>query len=341
MLPIQVASDGILKNSSIYYKYECDSYNNLVWNNVMVLTMKSNKDSHRYKNDEPQLILRKILQDRKINSKKFKELLSNTLIRQNIELSEIQLGYMISRISRQICGNLIIKYDQFRFIIEDVLKESIPDDPKLIRSLKCSKLLHNLIGLKFGKLNVINHDGNSKSNSGNYWICQCDCGNICSINGKYLKAGDTKSCGCLVTDILIKRNTTHDKSNTREYHAWSNMRRRCYDVKNKHYDNYGGRGIIVCDRWRHSFENFYEDMGDCPEGMTLDRINNDGLYCKENCKWSTRIDQNNNTRVNLKFDDGTSVNQLINDNNLNYEKVRLLYHKGFNKCDILIKCKQH
>jgi hypothetical protein len=81
--------------------------------------------------------------------------------------------------------------------------------------------------------------------------------------------------------------------------VWQNMIRRCYEPNKKDYKNYGGRGIGVCSRWLESFENFYVDMGDCPEGMTLDRKNNDGNYCKENCRWATKIEQMNNKRSNV------------------------------------------
>jgi hypothetical protein len=89
----------------------------------------------------------------------------------------------------------------------------------------------------------------------------------------------------------------HGKCGTRTYVRWTAMKQRCYDLNFKQYDDYGGRGITVCDRWNYSFENFLEDMGECPEGLTLDRIDNDGNYEPGNCRWITRQEQNLNKRA--------------------------------------------
>ena len=93
--------------------------------------------------------------------------------------------------------------------------------------------------------------------------------------------------------------TTHGLSRTPEYNAWIDMKQRCFNPNHQHYLHYGGRGITVCDRWKNSFEDFLADMGSRPTAKhSLDRIDNDGDYCPENCKWSTKAEQQNNRRNN-------------------------------------------
>lgn len=127
------------------------------------------------------------------------------------------------------------------------------------------------------------------------WNVKCDCGNEFVILGHRLKNGSIKSCGCIRKKNTLLRNTTHNLTGTPSYYTWSGMIQRCTNVKSKHYKDYGGRGITVCDKWL-KFEGFFEDMGERPNGLTLDRKDNDGNYCKENCRWSTKEEQSNNSR---------------------------------------------
>jgi len=161
------------------------------------------------------------------------------------------------------------------------------------------KKICDLTGQKFGRLTAISHS-HSEPKIGAYWNCVCSCGNKKIVPASLLKGKNTKSCGCLKLEASSrtgKGNKKHGKTNSPTYRSWHSMLTRCCNANHAAYTRYAGRGITVCERWMR-FENFLEDMGDRPKGTSLDRIDNGGSYCKDNCRWSKPIIQNNNSRAN-------------------------------------------
>jgi hypothetical protein len=154
-----------------------------------------------------------------------------------------------------------------------------------------------IVGKRFARLVVLDDSGVGKDRR---IFCRCDCGNEKSIIANHVRTGRIRSCGCLQREIAILSNTIHGHNRigqrTSEYRIWYAMKDRTLNPKSPAWDDYGGRGITVCDRWRDSFEAFLADMGPRPSGLTLDRKNNDGNYEPGNCRWATWAEQNNNRR---------------------------------------------
>lgn len=173
----------------------------------------------------------------------------------------------------------------------------------VLRLLGGVNMIRDLSGLRFGKLVAINVDHIKKCKGGSrvYWKCKCDCGNYKIVRNDCLTSGNTRSCGCMNTVDKQKPDSNRKHKLYRVY--WS-MKQRCFDEKSNHYDRYGGRGITMCEEWKNSYDEFYtwSIKNGYSEGLTIDRINNDGNYEPDNCRWITQAEQLNNISRNRNYE---------------------------------------
>jgi len=176
----------------------------------------------------------------------------------------------------------------------------------------------DLTGQRFNRLTAIKQTNKSKTGKLK-WLCQCDCGNTIEAISSNLKNGQTNSCGCYHKDQTSNASRTHGQSKIPEYKIWKSMTQRCFNSNQSMYNYYGGRGILICDRWL-IFENFIKDMGLRPSTKHgIERQNNDGNYEPANCKWATPKQQANNRRSNylVTYQDKTqTLTQWCNELNI-------------------------
>jgi hypothetical protein len=157
----------------------------------------------------------------------------------------------------------------------------------------------DISGMIFSRWTVLRRGERTKHGTWD-WICRCECGTERSVNGQSLRTGRSKSCGCFHKEVMLKANVTHGMTHTKVHRIWGAIKGRCHNQNNAAYQYYGGRGIVMCERWQNSFAEFYADMGDPPsDDASIDRINNSGNYEPGNCTWSTRHQQMRNTRRNI------------------------------------------
>lgn len=181
------------------------------------------------------------------------------------------------------CGNI-------RKYTSNILKSGI-------KSCGCQQFKgrpKDITGKKKNMLTAIESTGRKSGNGDYIWKFQCDCGNTTETTIGRFNSNHTKSCGCKMKDIWLGRDEYHGGSKTKTYKSWMKMLERCYDPSSVSYDEYGERGILVCEEWKNSYKNFLKDMGERPEGCTLDRIDNTKGYFKENCRWATHQQQARN-----------------------------------------------
>ena len=198
-----------------------------------------------------------------------------------------------------------------------------------------------LIGNKVGRLTVLSNIG--LINGTQRWECLCDCGvYVQRRTESFKRMGDQNSCGCLSNPKRVKHCTKHGLHKSAEYTAYNNMKDRCGNPKNKEFHRYGARGITVCQRWLDSFENFLEDVGMRPDkDLSLDRINNDLGYFKDNCRWATRVEQANNFRRNRYFfHDGTKDTMANHCRKTGVKKSAILHRvkSGLSYEDAFLEC---
>lgn len=180
--------------------------------------------------------------------------------------------------------------------------------------------------MKYGKLSIIENSdfrkpvGKTKINR-LFCKAKCECGKVIVVSKSHLNSGHTKSCGCFAKQRQKETFQTHGQTGSSAYSSWSAMKTRCLNKNIKEYHCYGGRGITISKEWQ-KFENFYRDMGDRPKGMTLDRIDNNKGYSKENCRWATYKEQANNTRRNHMV--------TVNGEKMNTLQASILYNINLN-----------
>ena len=202
--------------------------------------------------------------------------------------------------------------------------------------------MQNLIGLKFGRLTVINfhhsvpryYPNGSLRGHRHYWSCLCECGNYKIVEQYQLTSGNTQSCGCLAKERAKTNFVKHNLTNHRLYNIYAHIKQRCNKPDCKEYKNYGGRGIKLCYEWNIDFLNFYNWSinNGYADNLTIDRIDVNGNYEPSNCRWVSYKVQNNNKRNNFLvtiYNRTQTLSEWCDEKNLNYSKIQSRLKRGW------------
>lgn len=184
-------------------------------------------------------------------------------------------------------------------------------------------------GQEFGRLTVITWIPTHHRRP--HWLCQCSCGERTIVCVDRLKTGKTKSCGCLRKEPYALK---HGDNGSRLYSIWANMKKRCYQVNAINYANYGGRGIVLCNEWRDDYRAFkaWSLANGYEEGLSIDRIDNNGIYCPENCRWVTRVENNRNrrnTRMIVVHGERMALSVAAKKYGISYGRLKFRIYQGY------------
>lgn len=187
--------------------------------------------------------------------------------------------------------------------------------------------MKDITGTIYHHLTVVRPDG--RANDGRVkWLCVCECGKFCNATKNNLENGNKKSCGCKTSEML-KTNLKHGMKNHKLYSTWHSMISRCHNEEDPSFKHYGGRGIEVCKRWREDINNFIEDMGERPSGLSIDRFDNFSGYNKENCRWANQKEQHENRRNTVRLSDGISINELSEKTGVKRQTLYMRKRRGW------------